>query len=516
MSWSRALAAVGASAVLFALAYPPVSLRPLAFVALAPLFVALRTGGAWRAVLLAGIWAQLTSYLVGDALPASVERYFAQPPLASFGFASLVFLVTASIYFLPLPLVYRRLARRGPGPWLPLGVAAAWAAIELARARLATGTAFWGAPWALFGYSQVGFDPLVQVASLGGTYLVSFVLVAPSAALAEWWLARGTAGARPARTAIWISFAPALLALVYGGVVLQRAELPDPSTEVSVGVVQADVQLNVQWRPEKTGRNLDAYLDQSAELLAGGDVDVVVWSESSMSFHLDRSPAFLRSIARTLSRGDAELLAGGPSGVDGEPPRYHNSVFAVSPVGEITGRYDKQRLVPFGEFVPLQQLDIMRRRFAGTRSFSPGGEAVLLPTRAGPAGVLVCNEAMLPSMAGLRARAGATWLVSPSNDSWIARERWARMTFDLVSMRAVEQRRYLVRASSSGPSGVVDPYGRVLARTRAASEALVSGPVRPMHALSVYGRVGDLFALLCAAMVAIALVAVGRAPKRET
>jgi apolipoprotein N-acyltransferase len=163
-------------------------------------------------------------------------------------------------------------------------------------------------------------------------------------------------------------------------------------------------------------------------------------------------------------------------------------------------------LVPFSEFVPFAGLDLSRRSFGPVRFFSRGGPTPPLPTRAGPAGILVCNEAMLPEVARERVREGAAYLVNPSNDSWVERPRWARLMFDLVRLRAVEEPRWLVRASTSGPSAIVDPWGRVRAESRLFSQGLVLGGIHPRREPSVYGRVGDLFALGCAAAVGLRLL----------
>jgi apolipoprotein N-acyltransferase len=120
----------------------------------------------------------------------------------------------------------------------------------------------------------------------------------------------------------------------------------------------------------------------------------------------------------------------------------------------------------------------------------------------GRVGMLICNEGMLPEVAGDRVRAGAELLVSPSNDNWIAGEGFPEHYLAVVALRAIEQRRYLVRASTAGPSAVVDPWGRVLVQTPSRSRHLLLGRVRPETELSVYGRVGDAFALACVALTA--------------
>src|SRR5262249_47755644 len=148
-----------------------------------------------------------------------------------------------------------------------------------------------------------------------------------------------------------------------------------------------------------------------------------------------------------------------------DPGAYWNSIFLLAASGEIRGRYDKEYLVPFAEYFPLGGIDVLRRRFERVRTFVPGLPRPPLPTIAGPAGVLTCNEAMLPEIAGRRVAAGATYLVNPSNDSWLADPQYSAQQLDIVTMRAIEQRRYLVRASTSGPSAIIDPYGRIAAAT---------------------------------------------------
>ena len=181
-------------------------------------------------------------------------------------------------------------------------------------------------------------------------------------------------------------------------------------------------------------------------------------------------------------------------------------MFLIGPDGEVRGRYDKERLLPFSEFFPLRSVELLRRRFERVQHFVHGAPGPPLQTRVGAAGVMICNEAMQPELAAARVDAGADYLLSPSNDSWIARRNWAEMIFALVSVRAIEQRRYLLRASTSGPSGIVDPWGRVRVRSEPLSRAVLVGWLRPETGRSVYGVVGDAFGLACAAGVAALLL----------
>src|SRR5262249_49481331 len=140
---------------------------------------------------------------------------------------------------------------------------------------------------------------------------------------------------------------------------------------------------------------------------------------------------------------------------------FRNSAFHVGPDGTIRGRYDKQLLLPFAEYFPLGGIDLLRRNFGRVREFVSGGDATLLDTAAGRVGVVICNEAFFATPAADRVRAGATLLVNLANDSWLAAPKYSEPAFDMVRLRAVEQRRWIVRASTAGPSGLVDPLGRI-------------------------------------------------------
>lgn len=510
------------SAFLYSLAFPPLSWRPVAWVCLVPLFLGLSRLGALGSALLAAVWAEVASGFVADALPHAVSTYFLQPVWVGWLFAIFIWLVTGSVYYAVFGWLHHGL-RRQPRLARPLLVAAAWTACELARGRLFTQPSiFVGNPWALFGYSQSDFLPLVQIASWTGIYGVSFVLVAANAALAELVEAwrEGTMARRTVVGLLGQGALPAAVAVAYGGVVLLGAPKPAEAGGAPVLLVQGDVDLGSRWKSEFYGRNLETYLKLTTQGLSELPTRLVVWPEGALTFFLGEEPAYRARIAGTLSAFGAELLVGGPAhqrasrGVGPPVDHYFNSTFLLTPDGGLYGRYDKRHLVPFSEYFPFAGVDLLRRRFERVRVFDRGTRNAPLETKLGPAGILICNEAMLPEVAAERVRAGATFLVNPSNDGWISEPAWAELMFDMVSMRAVEQRRTLLRASTSGPSGIVDAWGRVRARTPEGAPGLVLGALTPERNLSVYARVGDLFGFACAA--AALLAALGGRRKSRT
>lgn len=342
----------------------------------------------------------------------------------------------------------------------------------------------------VFGYSQMGVDRLVQIADVGGVYAIGFVLAAFNAAVADLVAARGRQ---------WVEVGVAALLVLavvgYGELRLRAADLagaaPPP---IRVAMVQGNLDLGAQWREELYGSNLDAYLDLTREVLARERPVLVVWPESALNFFLEDEPLHRRAIAHVLEPSGAQLLVGGPRTIgDGATVRYFNSVFLLAPDATILARYDKQRLVPFGEFYPLGTGALLRRPFARVREFTSGGAQRPLATAAGAAGTTICNEAMFPEIAAARAHDGAVFFVDPANDTWLTPE-FSAQQFDIVRLRTVEQRRYLVRASTSGPSAVVDPFGRVQARTQFSTTATLVADIRPSTVTTPYARLGDAFA----------------------
>jgi apolipoprotein N-acyltransferase len=194
---------------------------------------------------------------------------------------------------------------------------------------------------------------------------------------------------------------------------------------------------------------------------------------------------------------------------------HHNSVYVMDGEAGIRGRYDKQYLLPFMEYFPVG-IDILRRSFGPIRVFEPGEQAEPIETRAGRAGILVCNEGMLPQFAAAQVRAGAEYLVNPSNDGWIRHPSYLGQQFDMVAFRAIEQRRSLVRVSDVGPSAILDPWGRVSGRTKLLEPALLRGRIHPRDEPSIYGRTGDLFASSCVLVSFAGLAAAQRRSRAST
>lgn len=508
-------ALVGVSAWLFVLAFPPHRLHLLAWIALVPMLVATRLSRPGAALLLAGIWGMLCAYGVTDWLPSSVADYYGQPLWLGVAlFATAAFWMGA-VEYVAFVWVYRWVAERDRvlGPLL---AAAAWTVAEFGRGRLFTGN-----PWGLLGYTQSGAGAggvaatlggenlalaALQIAEVAGVYGVGFVLATANVVVAEALIAlyaRRFNARDVARVAVGVTVVAACLA--YGTIRL-RSESHETGAPTQIAIVQGNVDLGSQWREDFYGANLGLYLELTERALEAGAPALVVWPENAMTFFVDMEPSHRAVIARTLGPHRVELIAGAPRFENPDAPVYFNSAFLMSPDGEVRARYDKEHLLPFAEYFPFASVNLLRRSFARVREFTPGQVASPLDSRIGEFAVTICNEAMFPEIVTARIRQGADYIVNLTNDSWIPSVEFAEHQLAIAVMRSVEHRRFLVRASTAGPSAIVDPFGRVVQRTAPLSEATLVGEVAPSRTTTLYTRWGDWFAWSC--LISLVIVAV--------
>jgi apolipoprotein N-acyltransferase len=474
---------------LYAGAFPPGGVPYLAWVAPVPYLVALRGARVRDALLLGWLSAFAVAVWITDFLPRAITTYYQQNPL----FGAVLFTLVVTAMCCPFHMLfsawYARLdLRRGAGRVLLVG--AAWAAAEYGRGVVG------GNPWGLFAYSQAHLPRVIQVADLTGPYGVSFVLIVVGAALAD--LVGRDAG-RPAVAGLVAAGGVAALSLAYGAARLAGASpAAAGGAATEVAVVQPNLDLGFQWRDDLLGANLGLELRLTREAWEASRPRLVVWPESALTFFVEREAAYRAAMAAVLAPRDLQLVAGG---VRAEGRRFFNAAFVVEPDGRVAASADKEVLVPFAEYFPLASVQWLNRRFGRVQQFSAGAPAAPLPTVAGPAAVVICNEALLPEVVRARVRRGGELIVNLANDGWLGSDAFSRRVLDVTLFRAVEMRRYLVRASTSGTSSVIDPWGRVVVEAPPFVETFVSAAVRRSAAASVYNRVGDLFALVCVAAV---------------
>jgi apolipoprotein N-acyltransferase len=219
---------------------------------------------------------------------------------------------------------------------------------------------------------------------------------------------------------------------------------------------------------------VNGYLELSQRTLVDKP-DIILWPETAMPLNLEKPSALVSRIMAFVGRNDVPLVTGGPGLVwDQGRELVYNRAFLLTP-GMLTPAYDKEHLVPFGEYAPFgQDVPILEGLLQGVGAFTSG--TMVSPVRTGrlAMGMLICYESIFPELAQKRVQAGANVLINLSNDAWFGRSAAPRQHLELAALRAVEQGRYLVRCTNTGISAVIDPKGRVTNQTPLFQEAALT------------------------------------------
>jgi apolipoprotein N-acyltransferase len=229
---------------------------------------------------------------------------------------------------------------------------------------------------------------------------------------------------------------------------------------------------------------------------------LIVWPENAITHYLESEPMIAANLARLAKTRQADILFGAPRY---EAGRTFNSIRLVRADGRDGGYYDKQHLVLFAESALTGDSPAGTER-ESPRSFTAGAKPGILRSFV-PVGVSICHEIIYPELIGQEVWAGAALLVNVSNDGWLDAGTGAagRQHFAMAVLRAVETRRYLVRAATTGISGVVDPYGRIMATIEPNTAGVLTISVAGRTTVTPYVRFGDVFAFTCLFGAALAL-----------
>lgn len=384
-----------------------------------------------------------------------------------------------------------------PGMTRVLALALALGAAEWLRGHVLTGF-----PWNVLGYALTYPESLMQAAGLIGIYgltvVAVLVLAAPLVAWADGAAARG----------VGLPLGAIAVLMVYGHWQLAGPTAPEGAR---VRLVQPSVLQREKWLAEHQRRIFDLHLSLTTRNAAGVEdaaagVDLIIWPEAAMPFLPLDAPQALDLIAKVLPAG-AHLISGA---LRADPPdpsrlglqrRIYNSLIAFGPGGQAVAIYDKIHLVPFGEYLPLNDwldaigLEPLTRRRGG---FTPGPtpRPLMSLPRAPTFAPLICYEAIFPR-AIIQGSERPAFLLNVTNDGWFGNTTGPRQHLHQARVRAVEEGLPLLRVANNGISAVIDARGRVLHRLDLDVVGVIDARLPPPMAPTIYSRLGDLsFALL--------------------
>jgi len=492
------------TAVLTAACFPPFDMGYLAFVALVPMLSATAVGSARKDFF--GGW--LSGWVASTAIVWWVINTITHYGGISWMLAVpiLLLMTWAMGFFWALFSWARgRILRRWPRAPDVLVSPVLWVALEYGRANLPD----IDFPWALLGASQYLNLPLLQSADLFGVWTLSFLVVAANSAVAG-LLAWGTKRERQAGLVARL-LPPAVTALAilaawgYGAV---KLEGPPHAEEIEVAVIQGNVEQDIKWDPAYKQATFDLYAELSREA-AGEGLDLIVWPETAAPFFYRMEPRYQHKLSELARQVGAAILFGSP-GREGEGggASLRNRAYLVSADGELQGWYDKVHLVPFGEYVPWKRaLFFIDQLVEAVGEFSPGEGPRLLEIEGRTFGTLICYEIIFPGLVRKNVLQGADFLVNITNDAWFGRTAASRQHFSALALRAVENRRPIVRAANTGISGFVDSRGRILVDSELFNRGHYAAVVAPSEERTLYSRTGDVLPASCALVAAALLLA---------
>lgn len=473
--WHISLAGSILTALLLAALFPPFGLAWLAPVALTPLLYA----AAWepdgrRRFLwgwLSGLiyWALVCGW-IRDVLAAYGGLTGPLSWLALFLFAAAKGLHTAVFSWLAGYLVRRR--------WAIPAVAALWVGLERTHGPL-------GFAWLTLGNAGVEMSLPLRAAPVAGVYGVSFVFAALACGLTL------VAMRRDRRELLWLLGLPLLWLLP----AVQTAQAPG---EQAVAL-QSNIAANTVWSMDEKDRTLKEFAMRTlAEGLEPSKPKpaLLLWPEAPAPFYYYEDSALRRQADETARLAETPLLLAGVAFTPAREPL--NSAFLVDETGRLAGRYDKVRLVPFGEYIPTG-FGWIQKISSEAGDYTAGSGMKVFPVGRHSIGSFICYESAFPDYVRTAAANGAELLVNLTNDGYFGGGRAREQHLLLARMRAVENRRWLLRPANDGITASIDPAGRVWDRmpeSRRMAGRLRFGWVREK---TVYTRYGDWFAWLCLA-----------------
>ena len=470
------------SGILLSLPFSRINFWVFAWFGFLPLFFALQNKSKPRAFLLA--------YFTGIIFWLGTIYWLVHVTLIGMLLMSLYL----SLYFGLFGILVSPFALR-PSPFAPFYISSVWVILEYIRSYLMTGF-----PWALLGYSQSSNLPVIQIADITGVWGVSFVVM-----MANSVIFRVTRPPVHQFTSIikkfWLPIACLIAVLVYGYFCLYRPSSFAPRPlPLKVSVIQGNIPQELKWDPSAKDFIIDKYLDIARDA-AKESPDLIIMPEATMPVILEQSPDILDKVKGMVQETDTPLLFGIVTLRKGN---FYNSALLISPGTGLIRQYDKLHLVPFGEFIPLRDKLTFLENIVPIGDFSAGKDYTVFKVKDAKFSVLICFEDMFPEVSRGFVNSGAGFLVNMTNDAWFKDTSSPFQHLQGSIFRAIENRRFLVRAANTGVSAFIDRRGKVYTTLSDEKErkTFISGfqaadVYSITKGLTVYTRFGNYFIGFC-------------------
>jgi len=508
--------AASLSGILLFLGFPPFEVPAATWVALVPLLVVLPVIRPAMAAL-AAFWCGIVFFLGVFNWGLSVGSYtWLHHALLSVAFSLYLPFIGAAVSFIA--------HRRGVLTAL-LATPFLWVAGEYVKSNLPL-IAY---PWGLLAHTQYLNLPFIQVASLTGSYGLSFLIVWANAVLAaavfRWLPPKGTMPGRPFgeanRRMSW-GFAMGGALAVLGALWFGWGQLDKPVTgeAVKIAAVQADIPQDRKWDPRNAGQIMQTYAEMTAAA-ATRHPDLIIWPEAATPGAITQIVTLYSKVLQIARASGTYLLIGSTShqkykGAKAKDLRYQNSAFFIAPTARGRGlpQYHKIKLLAFAEYLPYAGLVPWKLiQVPELGSYVPGEKYTVFEHPKFKFSATICWENIFPDLVRRFAKNGAEVIVNITNEAWMGWTAAPRQFLAMSVFRAVENQVYVVRCANTGISCIIDPRGRIVKRLTDENgqelmvRGILYGQVIPQKQKTFYTRAGDWLAILCLAVSCVWIVA---------
>jgi apolipoprotein N-acyltransferase len=488
---------VVASGLSTAFAFPKINLIFFSWISLIPLLFVLskkKPGQAFFLGLVGGTAFYATLIYWIPSVPAHYGNL--STPLSLIIYAALVLFL--ALFWAVFALLFAVINRSFPA-WIYVLAPFIWVVAEYLVTFV-----FTGFPWGLLGYAQLKNVHFIQMASVTGVYGLSFVIVLFQCAFVY---------AIKSRTKSPFFAALALVLLIHvAGFVTIKPTL-QAGQSFSASVIQGNVSSDIAWN-ELPSHDIEDIFNQhlalSRQAFKGGS-RFIVWPEFSVPLCFscpygiyqvfkDRLFRFVSETGCTLVLGTNEK-----KDIEGET-KYFNTALILKPDLTVE-RYFKMHLVPFGEYTPYKKIfSFISSVTHAIGDMTPGEEQRLMDYEGMQLGSPICYEIIFPDLVRKFVKKGASFLVTITNDGWYGRSAAPFQHFAMAAMRAVENRRFILRSATTGISGIIDPYGRILSESELMTQTSLTGMITPKRETTLYTRFGDILLYVSLTLTVISLI----------
>lgn len=429
------------SGVLLALAFPKFNLFFLAWAALAPFFTAVVSAKNLKEALFCGLFFGLFFFGIDLFWVTTLFRFVGWWVFLGW----VAFVLFQSVFILLFVLLVR--VTRFRGVWLAI----IWVLVEWLRAQGA-----FGATVGDIGYSQVCLLPLIQIASFTSVYGVSFLVVWVNAAIAE-------AGTKKNLVPTFLVLLLVISSYAYGSFVMEK-DIGGSKPVIKLALIQPNIDQKDKMDPAKIADTF-ALQEKMSYQAARGNPEIIIWPETSVFSYLLRDAILFSRLQQLAIKTRAWLLIGTPYSDEGG--KVYNSIVSISPQGKVFSRYDKQHLVPFGEYLPFREVLYPFLKKVGYYDQAFASNPAAIPVWAGKRKIsaAVCFESAFPHLIRRMTSRDSAFILTVTNDAWFGDSSAPYFHLNTGILRAVENRKFFVQVGNSGITAVIDPYGRILART---------------------------------------------------